>query len=30
MRLVISSGVRKDEVMMKKAVVSKAVVWVNK
>ncbi len=30
MRLVMSSGVRKDEVMTKKAVVSKAAVWVNK
>ncbi len=30
MRLVMLSGVRKDEVMTKKAVVSKAAVWVNK
>ncbi len=29
MRLVMSSGVRNDEVMTKKAVVSKAAVWVN-
>ncbi len=29
MRLVMLSGVRKDEVMTKNAVVSKAAVWVN-
>ncbi len=30
MGLVMSSDVRKDDVMMKKAVVSKPVIWVNK